>query len=84
LAQVVFDFPPTVFSALRKAPEEFAAEMRLAAAIHWYSQTLVSQGKAAEIAGLSRAEFLDELHRRKVPAIQVTLDELQEELAREP
>jgi predicted HTH domain antitoxin len=80
----VFDFPPTVFSALRKAPEEFAAEMRLAAAIHWYSQGLVSQGKAAEIAGLSRAELLEELHRRKVPAIQVTLEELEEELAREP
>lgn len=84
MTQVVFDFPPTVFSALRKAPEEFAAEMRIAAAIHWYSQGLVSQGKAAEIAGLSRAELLDELHRRKVPAIQVTLEELEEELAREP
>ena len=83
MPQVVFDFPPSVFSALRKAPEEFAVEMRLAAAIHWYSQGQVSQGKAAEIAGLSRAEFLDELYRRKIPAIQVTLEELREELARE-
>ena len=84
MAQVVFDFPPTVFSALRKSPAEFASEMRLAAAIHWYSQGLVSQGKAAEIAGVSRAELLEELHRRKVPAIQVTIEELEEELAREP
>jgi len=84
VAQVVFDFPPTVFSALRKSPAEFASEMRLAAAIHWYSQGLVSQGKAAEIAGVSRAELLEELHRRKVPAIQVTIEELEEELAREP
>lgn len=83
MAQVVFDFPPTVFSALRKAPAEFAAEMRLAAAIHWYSQGMVSQGKAAEIAGLSRADFLDELFRRRVPAIQVNVEELREELQRE-
>jgi len=83
MAQVVFDFPPTVFSALRKAPEEFASEMRLAAAIHWYSQGMVSQGKAAEIAGVSRAEFLEELFRRKIPAVQVTLEELREELRRE-
>ncbi|HYO15659.1 MAG TPA: UPF0175 family protein [Thermoanaerobaculia bacterium] len=83
MAQVVFDFPPTVFSALRKAPEEFAAEMRLAAAIHWYSQGMISQGKAAEIASVSRAEFLDELFRRKIPAVQVTLEELREELQRE-
>jgi len=83
MAQVVFDFPPTVFSALRKAPEEFASEMRLAAAIHWYSQGMVSQGKAAEIAGVSRAEFLEELFRRKIPAVQVSLEELREELRRE-
>ena len=83
MAQVIFDFPPTVFSALRKAPEEFASEMRLAAAIHWYSQGIVSQGKAAEIAAVSRAEFLEELFRRKIPAVQVTLEELREELRRE-
>ncbi len=80
MARVVFDFPPDVFSALRRSPEEFADEMRLAAAIHWYSQGVISQGKAAEIAGLDRASFLDELFRRKVPAVQVTLDELREEL----
>jgi predicted HTH domain antitoxin len=83
MAQVTFDFPPTVFSSLRKAPDEFAAEMRLAAAIHWYSQGMVSQGKAAEIAGLDRAQFLDELFRRKVPAIQAPLEELREELRRD-
>ena len=82
MARVVFDFPPDVFSALRKSPEEFAGEMRLAAAIHWYSQGVISQGKAAEIAGLDRARFLDELFRRKVPAIQITPEELREELRR--
>ncbi len=82
MARVVFDFPPDIFSALRKSPEEFADEMRLAAAIHWYSQGLISQGKAAEIAGLDRARFLDELFRRKVPAIQITVEELREELGR--
>ncbi len=81
--QVVFDFPPDFFSALRKSPCEFAAEMRLAAAIHWYSQGLVSQGKAAEIAGLDRAGFLDELYRRKVPAVQISIEELREELVRD-
>lgn len=83
VARVVFDFPPGFFSALRGSPEEFADEMRLAAAIHWYSQGIISQGKAAEIAGLDRARFLDELYRRKVPAIQITPEELREELRRE-
>lgn len=81
MAQVVFE-PPRVFSALRKSPEDFATEMRLAAAIHWYSKGQISQGKAAEIAGVSRAEFLEELFQRKIPAVQVTLEELREELWR--
>lgn len=80
MAQVILDLPASAFSALRKSPEDFASEMRLAAAIHWYSQGMVSQGKAAEIAGLPRAAFLDELFRRKVPALQITIEDLKAEL----
>ena len=80
MAQVIVDLPASAFSALRKSPEDFASEMRLAAAIHWYSQGMVSQGKAAEIAGLPRAAFLDELFRRKVPALQITIEDLKAEL----
>jgi predicted HTH domain antitoxin len=54
--------------------------MRIAAAVQWYHQELISQGMAAEIAGLSRADFLDALFRAKVPACQVTIEELKEEL----
>jgi hypothetical protein len=49
----------------------------------WYAQQQISQEKAAEIAGLSRASFLDELFRRRVPACQVTLQELVKELERD-
>ena len=69
-----------MFSALRLAPNDFAREMRIAAAVQWYAQQKISQGNAAEIAGLNRVEFLDELYRRKVPAIQVTLEELKAEI----
>jgi len=55
--------------------------MRIAAAVQWYAEQRISQGKAAEIAGLSRAAFIDELHRRKVPAIQISASELEAELA---
>jgi hypothetical protein len=52
-----------------------ARKMRLAAAIEWYREGRVSQGQGAEIAGLDRVEFLDELLRAKMPACQVTVDE---------
>jgi predicted HTH domain antitoxin len=72
--------PETVFSALRKAPDEFVQEMRIAAAVKWYELGEVSQGKAAEIAGLSRADFINALSRYKVSALQYTSEELIEEL----
>ena len=80
MTTVTIDLPDTVFSALRLATNVFVAEMRVAAAVQWYAQQKISQGKAAEIAGLNRVEFLEELYRRKVPAIQVTLEELKKEI----
>lgn len=80
MATISFEFDPSIFGTLRLAPDEFAREMRIAAAVQWYAQGLVSQGKGAEIAGLSRAAFLEELHRRRVAACQVTIAELKEEL----
>lgn len=72
--------PEEVLTALRKSPQEVARDVRTAAAAEWYAAGLVSQGKAAELAGLSRPEFLDELARRKVPVIQMTVEELRAEL----
>ena len=80
MATITYEFGPNVFSALRMAPEEFAREMRLAACVQWYAQGAISQGKAAEIAGLSRGEFLAELGRRRVSICQATDEELAEEL----
>ena len=60
---VKLEFSEDVFSSLRRSPEEFAREMRLAAAIHWYSRGEVSQEKAAQIAGLDRTDFLAVLAR---------------------
>ena len=80
MTTISFDFDPSAFGALRLSPHEFAREMRIAAAVQWYAQGVVSQGKAAELAGLTRADFLDELYRRKVPACQVTPDELADEI----
>lgn len=80
MTTISFEFDPSAFGALRLAPNEFAREMRIAAAVQWYAQGVVSKGKAAELAGLTRADFLDEPHRRKVPACQVTPDELADEI----
>jgi predicted HTH domain antitoxin len=69
------ELPEEAFSFLARDHDGFAREMRLAASVKWYELGMVSQGRAAEIAGISREEFLDELARFKVNPFQV--DEIQ-------
>ena len=83
MAIVSIDLPTETFAGLGETPEAFVREMRLAAAIFWYAQGQISQGKGAKIAGLKRREFIEALGRAKVDAIQITEDELKEEVERD-
>lgn len=80
--QVTIELSEDAFSALRASPEEFVKEMRLAAAVKWYEVEMISQSKAAEVAGVSRQEFLSALNRYVVSPFQTTEKELAQELAR--
>ena len=80
---VDIQLPESVFSALRRTPDEFVAEMRIAAAVKWYEMQLISQAKAAEVAGLSRHDFLMALARFGVSPFQTTAEELIVEASRE-
>ncbi len=75
-----FEMPEGAFSALRKAPDEFAMELRLAAAVKWYELGIISQEKASQIAGLSRTDFIFSLSRFNVSPFQYTADDIEEEL----
>jgi len=81
---ITITIPDEVVLPFGDSEEEFARELRLAAAIHWYDRGLISQGKGAEIAGLSRAEFIDELGKANVSAIQTTVEELRMEWEPQP
>ena len=48
MATVTFDVPEGALSALRLSPTEFVKEMRVAAALLWYSQGEISQSKGVE------------------------------------
>lgn len=74
--QLSIDLPEDVFSILRTDPPHFMKEMQLAAAVKWFELGLISQAKAAELADLSRQDFIHSLSRFQVSPIQMTPEEL--------
>ena len=83
MVQMTIEVPEPALAALRQSPEEFAKEFRLAAAVKWYEVRRLSQERAADLAGMSRVEFIEALGRFKVSPFQYDADEIVQEAARE-
>jgi hypothetical protein len=80
--QLVLELPETAFSALRLSPKEYVDEMRRAAAVKWYELRKISQGKGAELCGVSRAEFIRILSAYRVSVLQDDTASLATEVTR--
>jgi predicted HTH domain antitoxin len=79
--QLTVDFPEEILTVLQIDPQTFVKEMRLVAAVKWFELGTLSQAKAAELAGLSRQEFIETLERFQVSPIQMTPLELATEFS---
>ena len=85
MSQVVeIEVPDELAAALQRDASELGGEMRLTAAVKWYELGRLSQGKAAEVAGLSRAAFISELARFGVSPFQETAAEILDAVRRLP
>lgn len=80
MIQLTLEMPESAFSTLHQAPDELARELRVAAAVKWYELGRLSQGRAAEVAGMTRGDFIDALARYRVSPFQYTPEELAEEM----
>ena len=83
IVTVEVQLPDEIFAALRRSPDEMAGELRLAAAVHWYSRGRISQERAAQVAGVDRTDFMLALAREGVDAFAVDMNSLRRELADE-
>ena len=66
--------------ALGCSPAQLERELRFLLAVKLFELRRVSGGKAAEVAGMSKVEFLDEIARLGVPTINLDDDQLADEL----
>lgn len=78
--KIMLNIPDSAFSALRQNPDDFANELLMAALSKWYEQGKISQSKGAEIANLSRQEFLEVLKQHNVTPFQMSKEEMDREI----
>jgi predicted HTH domain antitoxin len=80
VTQVTLEYPEGLELAVQTTPEEMGAQIRLMAALKMFELGKLSSGKAAQLAGLSRVEFLEQCGRYRVSVFNYSSEELRGEL----
>ncbi|MCD6265029.1 MAG: UPF0175 family protein [Deltaproteobacteria bacterium] len=75
--QIVIDVPEKILLAEKTDETAFARELQMLAAVKLYELGRLSSGRAAELAGMPRVEFLLNLERYKVFPFEAELRDLE-------
>lgn len=79
MRQILVKVPAQVLLAEKMDEADFARELCTLAALKLYELGRLSSGRAAELAGMSRVEFMMSLGRYKVFPLEAELRELEAE-----
>ena len=77
--QILVEVPTNLPDAAQCTPQQFMQEAKLAMAIKLYEMKRLSSGMAASLIGMSRVQFLGELHFYGVSVIDLDETELAED-----
>ncbi len=78
--QLVIEYPSSLPDTLQYTRQQFEQEAKMALAVKLFEMKRLSSGLAAKLAGMERVAFLLALHRYNVPMIDLSEDELREDI----
>jgi predicted HTH domain antitoxin len=79
MSAVQLEIPEETLISLKTDIESFARDLKLLGAIKLFELDRLSSGRATQLAGLGRVEFLLALRRFRVSPFQLTAEELEQD-----
>jgi predicted HTH domain antitoxin len=80
MKELTLTYPNDLAQAVQLTTEELSAQLLLMAALKMFELGKLSSGKAAELAGLTRVEFLEACGRYRVSHFNLPDEEVEAEL----
>lgn len=82
MTELRLDIPEDILYTLNETKDGFVKKMRLYAAMELYKLGKLSMGKASELAEMDKTDFMLELGKHGIPAINYDVDDFREEAER--
>ena len=80
MSAVHLEIPEETLISLKTDAESFGQDLKMLAAVKLFELGKLSSGRAAQLAGVPRVEFLLALRRYQVSPLQMTAEELRQDV----
>ncbi len=80
MSTVQLEIPEEVLISLKQTPETIARELQILAAVKLFELGKLSSGRAAQLAGMSRVQFLLLLGQYQVSPFSLSTEELERDV----
>ncbi len=78
--ELQLNIPSEILYTLNETKNDFIRKMKFYTALELYRLQKISTGKAAELAGMQKADFIFEAGKHNVPVINYDLDDFAQEV----
>jgi predicted HTH domain antitoxin len=80
MSTIQFEIPDEILISLKETPDRLSKELCLFGAIKLFEMGRLSSGRAAQLAGLSRIEFLNTIGQYQVSPFVTSIGELEKDV----